>query len=282
MGQLATHEIRRDPTSVFSPSVCRALIVRGLAGIVFAVRAGMGWFRVKRGRLEYGGRVTRDPFTKWTKTKDGADAVARVARGLRFTLFGRSRSARRRIWRSLEAAARVESLATGIDVEAVRYMRTVATLSYAEALPRAHIALHRLVLVPRAMIAGRAQTDLFARLADAPALGGLDEAVRIFFLNQLVIEMDAALQDASPSPSSPVQAQDEWACVGVSKGIVWVDPIWAGPEGSGHVFMYEFPRAGLPRRERKALEAAIQELSVSVSSLSRAERFAMVRAAMPR
>jgi hypothetical protein len=242
----------------------------------------MGWFRVKRGRLEYGGRVTRDPFTKWTKTKDGADAVARVARGLRFTLFGRSRSARRRIWRSLEAAARVESLATGIDVEAVRYMRTVATLSYAEALPRAHIALHRLVLVPRAMIAGRAQTDLFARLADAPALGGLDEAVRIFFLNQLVIEMDAALQDASPSPSSPVQAQDEWACVGVSKGIVWVDPIWAGPEGSGHVFMYEFPRAGLPRRERKALEAAIQELSVSVSSLSRAERFAMVRAAMPR
>jgi hypothetical protein len=239
----------------------------------------MSWFRVSRGRLEYRGRISRDPFTKWAATKDGADAVASVARGIRFSLFGRSRSARRRIWRALEAATRVESLATAIGVEATQYMQTVASLSYAEALPRAHIALHRLVLVPRAMIAGRAQTAVFERLADAPALGGLDEAVRIFFLNRLVIEMDAALQDASPSPRRPVQAQDEWACVGVSKGIVWVDPIWAGPEGSGHVFMYEFPRAGLSRGERKSLEAAIQELAASVSSLSRAERFAMVRAA---
>lgn len=43
--------------------------------------------------------------------------------------------------------------------------------------------------------------------------------------------------------------------------------------------MYEFPRTGLPRRGRKALEAAIEEMTASVSSLSRAERFAVVRAA---
>lgn len=239
----------------------------------------MGWFRVNRGRLEYRGRITREPFTKWTATRDGAAAVATAARGIRFSLFGRSRSARRRIWRALAAAARVESLVTDIGVEAMRYMQTVASLSYLEALPRAHIALHRLVLVPRAMIAGRAQTGVFERLADAPALAGLDEAVRVFFLNRLVIEMDAALEDVSPSPRSPVQAHDEWACVGVSKGIVWVDPMWAGFEAAGHVFMYQFPRAGLPRRERKALEAAIQQMTASVSSLSRAERFALVRAA---
>lgn len=239
----------------------------------------MSWFRVNGGRLEYRGRITRASFTKWTATKEGAAAVARVASGIRFSLLGRSRSARRRMWQALEAASRVESLATAIGGEATRYMQVMASLSYADALPRAHIELHRLVLVPRAMIAGRALTGLFERLAQAPALAGLDEAVHIYFFNQLVIEMDAALQDASPSPRRPVQAHDEWACVGVSKGIVWVDPIWAGPDGTGHVFMYEFPRAGLSRRARKTLEEKIAEMAASVSSLSRVERGALVRAA---
>jgi hypothetical protein len=239
----------------------------------------MGWFRVNRGRLEYGGRITRAPFTEWTATKEGAAAVARVASGIRFNLLGRSRSARRRIWRALESASRVESLATAIGVEATRYTQVMASLSYADALPRAHIELHRLVLVPRAMIAGRALTGLFERLAQAPALAELDEAVHIFFFNQLVTEMDAAIQEASPSPRRPVQAHEEWACVGVSKGIVWVDPLWAGPDGTGHVFMYEFPRAGLSRRARKTLDEKIEEMAASVSSLSRVARGALVRAA---
>lgn len=239
----------------------------------------MGWFQVTGGRLEYRGRITREPFARWTGTKDGAAAVARAARGIRFSLLGRARSARRRLWRALDEITRLDSLAVAISVEAARYMQVLASLSYAEALPRAHIALHRLVVVPRAMIAGHARAALFERLAQAPALGELDEPTRIFFLNQLVIEMAAALQTASPSPRRPVQAQDEWACVGVSRGLAWVDPIWAGPEGTGHVFMYEFPRAGLPRRERKALEAAIVEMAAKVSSLSRAERVEMVRVA---
>jgi hypothetical protein len=239
----------------------------------------MGWFRVNRGRLEYRGRITRGPFTTWTTTKDGADAVARVAKGIRFSLLGRSRSARRRMWRALEAATRLESLTAAIAAEATRYMQVAANLSYADALPRAHIALHRLVLVPRAMVAGRAQTGVFERLAQAPALAGVDEAVTVFFLRQLIVEMDAALQTASPTPRRPVQAHDEWACVGIDKGIVWADPIWAGPDGTGHMFMYEFPRAGLPRRSMKAVETAIAEMAAAVTSLSRAERVALVRAA---
>jgi hypothetical protein len=46
--------------------------------------------------------------------------------------------------------------------------------------------------------------------------------------------------------------------------------------------MYELPRAGLARRDRKALEAAIAEMAGSVSSLSRQERIDMVRAASVR
>jgi hypothetical protein len=43
--------------------------------------------------------------------------------------------------------------------------------------------------------------------------------------------------------------------------------------------MYEFPRGPQRRRDRKALELAIEQLSVSVSSLSRAQRASLVRAA---
>jgi len=238
----------------------------------------MRWFRVSNGRLEYRGRITREPFMRWTETKEGTAAIARVAAGIRFSLFGRSRAARRRIWRALEDASRVESLVAAVRTEAARYMEVLASLSYSDALPRVHIALHRLVLVPRALIAGRARTQLFERLGEAPALAGRDEAARNFFLEQLVKEMDAALQIGSPSPRRPIHAHDEWACVGVSKGLVWVDPLWAGADGTGHVFMCELPHAGLSRRDRKAVEAAIAGMAASVSSLSARQRIAMVRA----
>jgi hypothetical protein len=55
--------------------------------------------------------------------------------------------------------------------------------------------------------------------------------------------------------------------------------MWAGPDGTGHVFMYEFPRAGVPRRALKAIETAIGEMSSAVTSLSRAQRVALMRAA---
>ena len=242
----------------------------------------MGWFRVSRGVLEYRGRITREPFTQWTATKDGEAAVARVAAGIRFSLLGRTRAARTRMWRALEEASRVESVATAVAGEATRYLQVLASLSYSDALPRVTLALHRLVLVPRTMSAGHARAALFKRLGASPALAGLDEAVRVFFLDQLVAEMDAALQQASPSPKQPVKTHEDWVCVGVSKGLVWGDPLWSGPDGTGHIFMYEFPRAGLPRRDRKALEAAIAEMAASASSLSRQERIDMVRAATVR
>ena len=239
----------------------------------------MGWFRVSRGRLEYRGRITREPFTQWTATTEGAAAVGRVASGIRFTLFGRSRAARTRIWRAIEEASRVESFVSAVAAEAARYMEVLASLSYSDALPRVHLTLHRLVLVPRTLGNGRARAALFKRLGETPALAVLDEAVRAFLLDQLVVEMDAALQKASPSPKQPVQAHEDWVCVGVSKGLVWGDPLWSGPDGTGHIFMYEFPRAGLPRRERKALEAGIAEMAASVLTLSRQERIDMVRVA---
>lgn len=238
----------------------------------------MSWFRVHRERLEYRGRITREPFTKWSATKDGLEAIAREVGGLRFRLFARPR-ARRRLWRALDAASRSEPVAAAIALEPAHYMRALADVCYTTALPRAHIALHRLVLAPRAMHGGRAHAGVTERLGRLPAVAALDAAARTFLLRQLVIEMDAALRKASPSPRHPVHAQDGWACVGASIGTVWVDRIFAGPDATGHLFMYEFPRERLARRDRKALQAAIEQMAASASSLSRAERFALMRAA---
>ncbi len=242
----------------------------------------MNWFRVSRGRLEYQARITREPFRRWAATKEGTEAIGRVAAGLRFSLFGRTHAARRRLWRALHDASCTRSVTAAIAAEAPRYMHVVGRLAYSDGLPRLNIALHRLVLVPRAMIAGHARVALFKRLGEVPELAALDESVRLFFFDQIVIEMDAALQKASPTPRDPVQAHDEWACVGISKDVEWADPLWSGPDGVGHVFMYEFPRAGLSRKDRKAIEASIREMAESVTSLSKIQRYAMVRTASAR
>jgi hypothetical protein len=158
-------------------------------------------------------------------------------------------------------------------------MQAMADVCYADALPRAHIALGRLVLAPRALVMGRARAGVFARLMEAPAFSSIDEAVRTFLLDQLVVEMDAALRKASPVPRRPVLANDGWSCVGLRLATVWADPLWAGPYGAGHLFMYELPARGLSRREYKSLDAAIEQISDTVSTLSRIARDAMLRAA---
>lgn len=246
--------------------------------MTLAIPSRVSWFRVHRERLVYRGRITRDPFTKWAATKEGQEAVAREARNLRFRLFGHHR-ARRRLWRALDSASRTDAVAAAIGLEPDYYMQVLANVSYTTALPRAHIALHRLVLAPRAMIAGRADAGVLERLSRLPAIAALDAAVRSFFFHHLVIEMDAALRSSSPSPRRPVHAPDGWACVGISIGTVWMDRIFAGPDATGHVFMYEFPRERLSRRDRKALEAAIAQMAASAATLSRAERFAVMRSA---
>jgi hypothetical protein len=177
--------------------------------ILRKARGDMNWFRVSRGRLEYRGRITREPFKRWASSQEGTEAIARVAAGLRFSLFGRTRAARRRMWRALYDASCTRAVTTAIANEAPCYMQAAAHVAYSDGLPRLNIALHRLVVVPRAMIAGHARVGLFKRLSVVPELAALDEAVRLFFFDQIVLEMDSALQKASPSPRDPVQARDE-------------------------------------------------------------------------
>jgi hypothetical protein len=241
----------------------------------------VSWFTVRRGRLEYRGRITRDPFARWCATKEGGTAIARVAKDIRFSIFGRARSARKRMWRALDTASRAGEFRSAVAAEAGHFLKVMADACYAEALPRTNLSLRRLVLVPRAMVVGRARAGAYARLIQAPGMADVDEAVRLFLIDQLVAEMDAAVRRATPVPRRPVVARDGWACVGLRLGTVWLDPIWAGPDGTGHLFMYELPEQ-LKRREYKALDAAIEQMAGTVSTLSRTARDAVFRAATQR
>jgi hypothetical protein len=241
--------------------------------------AHMNWFRVSKGRLEYRGRITRDPFTAWTSTPEGQECIQATATTIRFALFGRERAARKQVWRALENAARDEQAIGAIAVETTHYMKLLANLSYVQALPRVQVGLHRLVVVPRTMIAGRGYNALCSRLAKVPALAALDEPSRAFLFEQLLREMDYAVAKTGPTPRRPVHAHEEWACVGVDLELIWVDPMWSGPGWGGHLFMYELPRAGLSRKDLKAVEAALAALTKNIAALSRVQRDNLLRSA---
>lgn len=239
----------------------------------------MSWFRVSGERFRYRGRITRDPFVAWTQTVDGTAAVASVASTMRLPICTYAR-ARHRMWKSLDRAARSTSLKSVLQTEADRYMDVMASLSYAGSLPRAHVALRRLVVVPRTMILGRARPALYDRLRLANGLSGVDDLVRLFFYERLLTEMNRAFEQSNPSPQSPVRTHDEWACVGLDTKFVWVDPLWSGEEWTGHVFMYELPPMGLSRRDRKELEVAIEKTREQLKTLSRVQREGVVRSAV--
>jgi hypothetical protein len=238
----------------------------------------MQWFRVTEGRLRYRGRITREPFTAWTATTDGAAAVTNAASSFRIPLFAHAR-ARRQLWRALSRDTSAEPLRATLQAEADRFVSVMAAASYAASLPRTQVSLRRLVVVPRTMIVARARSVLAEGLQRARALATLDENVRVFFFDRVLKEMGRAVQHAKPSPQKPVAAGDEWACVGLDPGFVWVDPLWSGQDWCGHVFMYEMPKNGLSRRERRELETAIERIKAGLPSLSRAQRDGLVRTA---
>ena len=238
----------------------------------------MYWFQVKRGRLAYRGRLTRAPLAQWLATTDGSAALDKAAKASGLRLFARART-RRHFWKTLDRAGRSEQLRNALHNEADRFAQVLGQACYAPALPRSQVALHRLVIVPRALLAARARAGVRQRLWSLPCLADVDEAVRAFLCEQVLVELDRTIEHASPSVSSPVEGADGWSCIGTDRPYVWVDPLWAGADWSGHVFMFEFPRAALTSVQRKELTAAVKHLQSGLTSLSRLQRDAIVRRA---
>jgi len=239
----------------------------------------MSWFKVADSRVIYAGAISREPYAAWLTTKAGAQAIDSVAKGIGFRLFGRARAARTRVWRELADAARSEEGRVALQAAADLYVSTIGGLAYAEGLPRAVVALRRLVLVPRALVATRARAAISARLAECRAFAGRPLPECDFLFEAALAEVDAAVRAARPSIQRPVRAADGWMCVGAETRFAWVDQYWSGAAWSGHWFVYERPREALSRADRKAVQRAVEELQTSLNTLSRERRHALVKVA---
>lgn len=239
----------------------------------------MAWFRVASNRLRYRGRLSKEPYAAWVRTSEGEAAIDARARQDRLYIFPRAR-ARRRIWRDLERTARGDVLRAAIQTEADHFGRVVVEASHAPGLPRRTIALHRLIILPRTIVAARVRAGVRRRLFNSATLAALDARVRDFFCEQLVVELDSAVAEGRPSVFRPVQTNETWGCVGRDAECLWVDPMFSGPGWGGHLLMFEFPREGLSRKQRKEVDRAVHDLQTSLVHLSRIQRGAIVRMAV--
>lgn len=239
----------------------------------------MRWFDVAGGRLRFRGRLTREPVREWLASAEGAAAIAAAGREIRFALLGRSRVARRRVGGTLWEAIRRSTMRDAIAAECEPYMAAWSQLAYAPSLPRVTIASRRLVIVPRVMILGRTASGVAERIAAALRRDNLPDPFTAFVGNWVLDSMDAAIRRARPCPERPVHAQESWACVAIDDQFVWVDPLWSGDGWRGHVAMFEMPGPRLGRRERREVEAAIEQLTESLPALSRLQRDGRVRLA---
>jgi len=240
----------------------------------------MSWFKIADGRLRFRGRITKQPVIEWLTSEDGTAAVQAAASQIRFALFGRLRAARRRMRRELWEAVDAPAVREVIAAECDPYLAAWAELAYAPSLPRATIALHRLVVVPRTMILARTLSRVMIRLATCPAIADVSDSFKAFLARRILCEMDAAIRRAAPSPKRPVHAPESWACVALDCDFTWIDPIWSGPDWRGHVMLFEMPAKGLQRRQRRELEAVIERLKQTLPNLSRQQRVGTVQVAM--
>jgi len=238
----------------------------------------VAWYKVSDGRLRFRGRITHKPLADWMATTEGAAAVQVVAGQLGFCLLGKARAAKRRLWRDLKTAVGDQAVGRVLESSPDLYANALTELAYAPALPRLAVALRRLVVIPRTMIAARGRSALNSRLMTCTAYADLNESLRAFLCDRLVLEMDEAIRRARPSPRKPVSTREAWTCVALDERFVWIDPLWSGRDWLGHVFLFEMPERP-SRRERREIEAAIERLQASLPDLSPVQRDGTVRSA---
>ena len=239
------------------------------------------WIRYSGGRLTYAGAVSRGPFAAWADTPAGRAVVGSAAERVRFSLFGKERAARKRMWREIAEAGSDGSVIAAVQREADGYVRRLGKLAYGEGLPRVTVNLRRLVILPRQLLNGTAYRSMAATLSALPAVASIDsEPLRDFFFRTLVDEMDVAIVGTRPTPKRPLACGDEWASIGVEGAFVWYVP-FEGPTWTGHHYMFEMPREAVTRALRKAIEANIKSLEAWLPSLSRVDRNDILRRAWP-
>lgn len=236
--------------------------------------------RYSAGTLWYTGRLARASFVAWTDSPQGEAVLKQAAAAVRFSLFGRTRTARRRMWTQLAAASRSETVATSLQLEVDRFLAHLDTLAHARGLPCETIELYRLVVVPRLLLNAevcRRVDRALARQAEFASIGG-GLPLRDWFLLTLVDAAAAAVVGARPSVKRPLSAGDGWITVGVNQSFEWRVP-FRGPAWPGHYYVLERTPSAMTRGFRKSVTDRIARLEASLPSLSRLGRDEILRQA---
>ena len=238
--------------------------------------------RYWRSRIEYTGRIDRSAFIAWCDRAAGRAVVAPIATQIRFAPFGRIRTARRRLWREVRAAARSAAVASSCQQEINAYRTRLEILALAHDLPRVGVALHRLIAVPRLLANAAIDRQLDLLLDAQPAFATVNgrTALRDWFIVSVISGVEQAIQQARPSPTGPLAAGDEWIIVGVNRSFEWRAP-FADTNWSGHYYVLELTRQPMTRTVRKAAAEAIARMESSLPSLSRSQRDDILRRAGP-
>jgi len=236
--------------------------------------------RYSRGRTEYTGRVDRAAFAAWADSPDGRAVVGRLASEMGFALFGKTRAARRRLWRELTAASRSESCIAALQSTIDRALGYLDTLVHARALPRLGVDLHRLIAVPRLFVNAAMARRMDVLLDKEPIFASANgrQSLRDWFSLTVVRSAEAAIAQARPSPSVPLPAGEGWIIVGIDEGFEWHVPFHE-PAWPGHYYLLELTRAPITRGVRKHAAQAIDRLAASLPSLSRLQRQEILRQA---
>ena len=239
------------------------------------------WVRYRRGRVVYGGRIARAPFAAWLTTPEGGAALDEAAARIRIRLLARARAARR-LWRRLAAAARDAQVAAIVQSEMDAYPGRIQELAYAEGLPRAGVDLHRLVVVPRALVNGAAYGALGRRLRAVQTFASLEggDALQDFFVATVISDADAAIAGAAPTVKRPVALGSDWISVGLDGAFVWRLPLLNEPPWDCHHYVLEVTRDPITRAVRKGVAAAVSRIDASLKPLSRVDRNEILRRAL--
>jgi hypothetical protein len=230
--------------------------------------------------VRYTGRIERAAFCRWCDTPDGRPVIERIASHMRFSVFGRLRAARRRVWRQLIDTARADGLVVALQREVDGYLTRLNTLVHAHELPRVGVDLYRLVAVPRLFANAALDRRIDASLDRQPAFATANgrEPLRDWFIVTLIDRIEAAVVEARPSPKQPLPAGNDWIIVGVNDQFEWRVP-FSGPAWPGHYYLFERTRTPITRAVRKSVSAAIAEMEASLPSLSRVHRDEILRKA---
>ncbi len=239
-----------------------------------------GPIRYSGGRVKYTGRIDRAAFAAWCESSNGRSVLDPIVAKMRFSLLGKARAARRRLFRGLTEAARSDALVAAVQREIDSYLTRLDTLAYARELPCAGVDLHRLIAVPRLFANSIVQRRIDALLQKQQAFAREHghQLLRDWFTLTLIDGIAAAVTDARPSPKSPLPGGDAWMIVGVNDQFEWRLPL-TGPAWPGHFYLLERTHRPMTRAVRKAAGKAIAEMESSLRSLSPSHRHDILRQA---